>query len=120
MTAVSTAPKEGFATSFYQGFLSFFSLYNMTQATPPEATISFQHLQEIPATQLIENAIRNKGSTNFDHQRYTTAVPYLLVKSVGMASGLATSRYSKHHLGKEATSCETASEKLTTQDEILS
>lgn len=130
MTAVSTAPKEGFATSFYQGFLSFFSLYNMTQATPPEATISFKHLQEIPATQLIENAIRNKGSTNFDHQLYTTAVPYLdptgswtgylLVKSVGIASGLATSRYSKHHLGKEATSCETASEKLTTQDEILS
>lgn len=156
-TAVSTAPKEGFATSFYLGF---FSLYNMTQATPTEATISFKHLQEIPATQLIENAIQNRGGTNCDHQLYstavgcgllatiafggtlvflcgpmviasilanqgaplaatqvlTTAVPYLLVKSVG----IATSRYCKHHLGKEETSCETASEPLNHQNEILS
>lgn len=155
-TAVSTAPKEGFATSFYLGF---FSLYNMTQATPTEATISFKHLQEIPARQLIENAIQNRGGTYFDHQLYSTAVgcgllatiafggtlvflcgpmviasilanqgaqlaatqvPYLLVKSVGIASGIATSRYCKHHLGKEETSCETASEPINHQNEILS
>lgn len=173
-TAVSTAPKESFATSFYLGILSFFSLYNMTQATPPESTISFKHLQEIPATQLIENAMQNRGGANFDHQLYTTAVGcgllativlggsllafcgpvllasivanqgaqlvatqvlttavpcldptgswtgYLLVKSVGIAYGMAASRCLKHHLQKEETSCETASEKLTTQDETLS
>lgn len=88
VTAVSTAPKEGFATSFYLGFLSFFSLYNMTQATPPEATISFKHLQEIPVTQLIENAMQNRGGYNFDHELYSTAVGCGLLATIAFGGTL--------------------------------